>query len=484
MKNFSTLYLLLFVLLVNTIVSCDENTGIVGGDVMPPEDGIEISQAVYSVSSRSLKADSVLATTSTSYLGKVVDPETGAITSGDYLCQFYLLEDYKLPKKSDMKQTGSGQVVADSADLRLYISNYYGDSLNSMKLGVYELDTANIMDEDGTYYTNLDPQTYLNKSADAIQKQLVFAVKDLSLSDSALNSSSASKSIRVKLPASYGSFILNKYYQDPEWFRNSYNFTHHVCPGFYFKTLSGSGTMLAIDVTTLSVYFTYRDGDTTYVGTQRMAATKEVLQNTHIENKNIDALLDAKDYTFVKAPAGIYTEVTLPVDEIYNEDHLTDTLNSAKIAFPRYNDLSQSEYKLDIPKNLLMVEKDKMYSFFEKGEVADGVTSYLSSFSSAGNSYTFSNIASLVSHMKNERNKGAGIVGNETSEERKAKYVEWEAKNPDWNKVVLIPVKAEYSTVNSSRVLMRVQNDLNLCSTRLLGNGNLTISVVYSRFRY
>ena len=45
-------------------------------------------------------------------------------------------------------------IVADSVDIRLYVSNYYGDSLNSMKLGVYELDTANVMKENMIYYSN------------------------------------------------------------------------------------------------------------------------------------------------------------------------------------------------------------------------------------------------------------------------------------------------------------------------------------------
>lgn len=481
MKNFSIACLLLLSA-VGAFVSCDDDTGIIGGNTMPSEDGIRISQAVYPVLTRSVKADSVLATASDGYLGKVVDPETGAITTGDYLSQFYILEDYQLPEKERMV-VENGKVVADSVDLRLYVTSYYGDSLNSMKLGVYELDTANVMPANGVFYTNIDPQEYLNPLPSAVHKELAFAVKDLSLPDSTLNSSSTAKSIRVKLPAEYGSFILNKYYENSNNFRNSYNFTHHVCPGFYFKVLSGSGTMITVDVTTLSIYFRYEQDDSTYVGVQRMAATQEVLQNTHIENKNIDHLLLAEDYTFIKSPAGIFTEVTLPVDDIYNEDHLNDTLNSAKIAFPRYNDASQSEYNLSIPQNLLMVKKSELYSFFEKGEVADGETSYLASFSSADNSYTFNNIASLVSHLKNLRNTEAGVTGHETAAERKAKYAAWEAANPDWNKVMLVPVTASYGTVNSSKVLMRVRNDLQLGSTRLLGNGNIQLSVVYSRFK-
>lgn len=63
-------YLIVFTTLVAIAVSCDDETGTIGGSIMPGEDEMQISQAIYSVTSRSVKADSVLATTSESYLGK------------------------------------------------------------------------------------------------------------------------------------------------------------------------------------------------------------------------------------------------------------------------------------------------------------------------------------------------------------------------------------------------------------------------------
>ncbi len=44
------------------------------------------------------------------------------------------------------------------------------------------------------------------------------------------------RSIVVRMPAAYGTFILRKYYENPDFFRNSYEFIHHVCPASTSRT--------------------------------------------------------------------------------------------------------------------------------------------------------------------------------------------------------------------------------------------------------
>ena len=72
--------------------------------------------------------------------------------------------------------------------------------------------------------------------------------------------------------------------------------------------------------------------------------------------------------------------------------------------------------------------------------------------------------------------------------ENGAKYEKWESENPDWNKVMLIPVATEYTTTANSygqtvKQLLRVRNELSLRSAKLEGgDDNLEMTVVYSRF--
>ncbi len=469
------------------IVSCDDETGSIGGNVMPGHDEMEITQGIYSVLSRSIKADSVLGTTSTSYLGKITDPETNATTSCDFLAQFHILENLTFPKNGTLVMD-NGTVEADSVNIRLYVSNYYGDSLNSMKLGVYELDTANALKENMIYYSNIDPWKYVNKKETAIRKELSFSVIDMTLSDSLKNAYSSSKNILIKLPKDYGTFIMKKYYENPSNFADSYSFIHNVCAGFYYRIISGNGTMLNIDAASLNVYFRYKQGDSIINGVQKMATTEEVLQNTRIENKNTDKLLEAENYTYLKTPAGIYTEATLPIDSIYN-NHINDTINSAKISFTRINDNTHTTYNLPVPQNLLMVKSDELYSFFEKSKVADGSTSYVTTYSEKENAYTFNNISALISNMYAVRKEGAGVKNSDPQAIKEAKYAKWEAEHPTWNKVTLVPVNTTYSQqttgYTTQQVLSRVRNDLSLSSTRLSGgnSGDIKISVIYSRFK-
>ena len=131
-----------------------------------------------------------------------------------------------------------------------------------------------------------------------------------------------------------------------------------------------------------------------------------------------------------------------------------------------------------------------MFTFFEQGKLPDGANSFFASYSSSTNAYQFTNISLLIKTLKQERDAGAGVVVSDTEEQRQAKYAAWEAKeeNKDWNKLVLIPVKPEYSSIASStgtstNVLQRVRNELGLSSAKIEGGpgGNLKLNVVYTK---
>lgn len=220
--------------------------------------------------------------------------------------------------------------------------------------------------------------------------------------------------------------------------------------------------MADIYMTQLAVYFRYLHSDTIAVGTAAFSGTEEVLQTTTFTNdkSTIDRLLADQSCTYIKTPAAIFTEVTLPIEDILR-GHEGDTINTAKIVFRRINNASTSNYALQPSTTLLMVPKYRMYSFFEKHEVADFKTTFLATLSTGKNSYTFDNISSLLRDLYSRR-------GTE-----------------DWNKVVLIPVVTTY---NSQNELTKVVHDMSLRSTRLVGgsenkNGDIKISIVYSKFK-
>ncbi|MCD8317347.1 MAG: DUF4270 domain-containing protein, partial [Paraprevotella sp.] len=317
----------LIALLGICVAACDDTTDSIG--IYTDADDINASDSVFEAYTQSILADSVLSNSNSSYLGCMTDPETHMQVKAEFLAQFYTLENYDLPSYDLMVKNSQGDIEADSIEIRLYYEKYYGNDNNPMKLDVYELDTTNVIREDSTYYSNADLTKYINKKSNGAIAHKIFTTKDFTLSDNELESSTYTPNIRIILPKSYGTFILRKYYENPEFFRNSYNFIRHVCPGFYFKLADGDGTMVKMRVGTMNVYFRYKntEKDTVYVGRSSFAATPEVLQNTYIANGNLKEIVDNdKSCTYLKTPAGIFTEMTLPIDEIYN-GHDNDSIS-------------------------------------------------------------------------------------------------------------------------------------------------------------
>ncbi len=458
------------------LASCDDNTASLG--IYPLTDGITNSASVYQLATRSLLMDSVVAGSTVSSLGLITDPETGAEVKADFAAQFYTFEDYEFPARDLMIGTVDGEerrgvVQCDSVEIRFYFDDYYGDADNPMKMEVFELDSLNILSEDSTYFTDMDLSAFVPEGAEPLCSR-VFAPMDYNLDETTLTSSTHSHNVRVVLDKELGQRIMDKYYEDPTNFQDSYHFIRDVFPGVYVTTTGGKGTMLYVYVGTCNVYFRYGDAgepDSVYVGMARFSATPEVIQTTHFSNGDMSALVEDSTCTYLKTPAGICTEMTLPIDEVFSGQHATDSVSMASVTITRYNK-EQTDYQLGTPSELLMVRKKDYYSFFRDAQVSDDRTSYTTSFSNTYNTYTFDNICRLLAYCKHEKMTEAQNAG--ISEE------EWAEQNPDWNKVLLIPVTTSSNTSGSE---VSVTHDMSLNSIRLVGGTTkIEMQVIYSKF--
>ena len=167
-------------------------------------------------------------------------------------------------------------------------------------------------------------------------------------------------------------------------------------------------------------------------------------------------MLNDNTCTYLKTPAGIFTELTLPIDDILR-GHENDTINSAKIVLPRINNETQSDYAFTAPTTLLMIPRDSLYTFFEHNQLVNNRSSFTATNSvSTLNTYTFNNISQLINIMN----------ANRSSE--------------NWNKVVIIPVYLDASG--------KVTHQMDLTSTRLVGGSEnpydpLKIVVIYGQFK-
>ena len=488
--------LLLFIpCLIMALISCDDTTDTLGSSLTDVNDTMHIETAEYAVTSQSVRATNLVSRATTGYLGKIKDPETGLYIAGNYMTQFRPLMEDQFESLEDVyvedydpSQPKWSQVECDSCAIMLYLPKWYGDSLTQMKFTLHELSKPY---EEGVPYTSdFDPleEGYVRTEAGSIHKQLSYSLANLaySLHDRLSDEYDNNVAITLNEPYTdrdgvtynnYGTYIMRKYFNPAtsKNFNQQYLFNHNICPGFYFQTSGGLGNMATVDGASLLVFYSVKD-DTLYHALANFGATEEVLQMTNIllESDKMDELVNDNSCTYLETPAGIFTEMTLPVDEVITKKHANDTLSTARLFIPRINNTYQSEYSLNIPQTLLLVEKDSVESFFNKQKLADYRSSYLSTYSSTYNGYSFGNISYLVSSMYRKRN--ASGLSNE----------EYAALHPNWNKVMLIPVETTYTTLSSSSELTKVTYDMSLTSTKLAkgteDNGKITLKVIYSKF--
>ena len=450
--------ILLFAILA--FYGCDDNTGTLGMSMLPDSDGISATTTTFDVTTKSLLAEKVYAKTSTGYVGKFTDPAPEGFGSyeASFLTELNCTDDFKFPAVYDPEKhvgTMAGDTVV-SAQLTIYYSSWFGDS-----------------DSNGNslFYPN----------------------------------------VTLPLSKQFGNELLqlNRAYQrgENDFFKNSEKFIDNVLKGVYIKTDYGDGTILYVDrvdlqmqfrfhyVDSLGVKLTKKDGkDSLYYSTATVfASTKEVIQANKFESsEELIKKANETGWSYLKSPAGIFTEATLPYDKIH-EELSNDTLNAVKLTFTNYNQESNKyKFSMSAPETVLLLRKKDMDSFFVNNELANNVTSFVATHNSIEtNQYTFMNIARLVSACINEKKaakqkakEAAGTSWNETAWE-----TEWsEGEGKDWDKVVIIPVVVTYDTNSTTPSIIGIQHDLKPTYAKLKGGDpeqggtKLQIEVTYTSF--
>ncbi|MCR5512051.1 MAG: DUF4270 domain-containing protein [Prevotella sp.] len=468
-------------LLMAAISSCSEDTSTLGYSLTSDVDRFTIETDTFNVTTRSIASGSVLSRNAYSYLGRIKDPETGTYIKCDYTTQFSILESEASSLFRSAETVASRDEndlpIVDSCYVHIMINSYQGDSLAAMKLALMELEKP--MKSTDAIYTDYDPEAagIVRTANGAVRSDKIYAATDLTLSDSMRNVyRSGSYYAYIKVPLNneyidkngkkynnYGTYIMRKYYENAALFKNFNSFIRNVCPGFYIKSTDGQGIIIEVAFTQFFMYYRYNSGGAVYNTQCSLSSTDEVLKATHISynQTGIDKLVAVDTCTYLKTPAGIYTEVTLPIDDI-KKGHENDTITSAKVTFTRMRPRSNvSEVVLEEPTRVLLIEKDSLYSFFEDNGTPDNAKAYLATYNSSQKTYSFNNISYMINRMYARKGKSA-----------------------DWNKAVLIPVEVQTSSSTASTA-SGIANEMNVNSVRLVGgsankHAPIRLSVIYN----
>lgn len=472
--------------LAATLYSCDDTTtGI--GDFVADTDEITASAQTFEATTKTLKytdlnPNGVFSRTSNAYLGKFTDRDFGTYTT-DFITQINCTEDFEFPETMQ-------DIV--STTLELSYSSFFGDSLAPMRVRVDMLNRE--IDDDGEdlglYYTSYNPEDFYNKNEEALAEQ-DYAVRDNSWTKEEIDSIKKAngyypplvidldKARKAKGEETFSAFLKRKYNEDKKNFKDSYSFIHNVLPGFYVHNTSGEGSILYIGAIWLRMKVSYliesSSGkvDSLVYTSIPFAATNEVYMSTRLSNSgdNLEKLAAETHNTYLKTPAGLCTEVKLPLKEMY-EALGNDTLNSVSMSFTKYKNISENSannpYKMGTPKNLLLIRKSEVNDFFEQKQNYDSKTSFLGTYSSTTNSYSFSQVNRLISQIFSDmRTKEEPAEG-------------WD----EYNTLVLIPVKTETDSQGNT---IGLSHDLEVNSAKLVGGEDgekIKMEVIYTKPKF
>lgn len=515
----------LWVLLLSlTFFGCDDNTGTLGLGMFPGGDqSINGKLASFDVTTQSELAGKVFAKTSIGYLGKFTDPDFGYYEAG-FLTQLHCVDNFKFPavNNDEIKNDPKAIMVKDGiyrTELILTYGSYFGDSLTASRLSIYQLNKD--LDKESAYYTNITPEKFYDKNnPNSLLGRKAYTAVNMAISDS-LRALGYTSPLIVTLPKDLGDKIYKKSREAEKEGRNfAPEFIEDILKGIYVKCDYGDGTILYVDQVELHViYEAYvkdenglivkkqnSEEDSTYYAYSTVgAATKEIIQANSFssDEDKIKEKVNETGWTYLKTPAGIYTQATLPLSKNGNThqkgilDSLSnDTLNVVRLTLTNYNQTNdKKQFTMSAPTYVLLVREKEKESFFQGNKVNDDITSYLAQHNSSTNQYIFPNISRLINTCKAEReaavialqNEGKieGILDVDTGEP--VTTIEAWEKASQWDKVAILPVTITRDQNTSTTIgsIISILNDLRPGYAKLKGGIDgppLSLEVIYTSF--
>lgn len=382
---------ILFAILISlsaiTFFSCDDDLNKIGGNIQPEGDSIYVNVDTFRIKASTISMrDSIYARTAFGMIGDYSDPVFGKIKA-DFFTELYT------PEGSTFLDN---IVKIDSVQVLMYINSYTGDSKSPLGISVYEVNNPLAQN----FYTNMNPKKYCDMTKLLGQKTVI--PKELSVYTDSYTSTSL-KYTRINLDTLLAKRFIQEWKRDSTTFQNSNKFKEFF-RGMYFTSTLGSSCLLNLGATFFEINYKFKGRnydntkDSIKAAIFRLSVTEEVIQMNHIENDTPSDLLGYNGQkAYIKSPAGLCTELSIPLKRIMNNIGTGKTINSALFNPLGY---SEDETASNLPRSstLLLVNKDSIGNFFQNKGLTDSKTSFIVSRTSSGNVYSFGNIAVLLNH--------------------------------------------------------------------------------------
>ena len=441
MKLFRSVCVLLAIPFAVTFSSCKDDDGDdVGYNIQPQGDLLTTYSNGVFVNTSSVLTDSVLSKTDYLFLGQYTDSHFGS-TQAEFIAQMDArIGGISLPDTSVVSKSSSisgilntlmtsldskyGDIteITNPSDLQLDSAFYYigyedefiGDSLSIQAIDVYALD--NEMTRFAKYYTNAKYSDYCKKQT--LLGSLAYQV-------------AGKRVIKVPIDMDYAQSLADVYTGKSD-IKSQADFNSKF-KGVYVSHSFNEGAVIKVSVAGVIVYYHYNaDIHTTYDGRDTVVNTKSLSVNplstsfflssnksverinliSHPDVSALQSLVGGHDFTYSTSPAGLYTKVEIPFQQI-RDSVMAKCDDSSKVAFNAvnlklYTKSIDWSTKLDKDPStyMLLINRDSIHDFFYSDEYPDYLNSFSAKWDSTCSCYNF-DISTAVQAKLTKNQSGA-----------------------------------------------------------------------------
>ena len=442
------------------VIACNDMLDDIGLTQQPVRDRVSVGVDTLELSVRTVAVDSIFARTRRPVLGEYIDPIFGSIKS-EFIGGFFL-------------HNGAGftsGAIIDSVRVVLSYTTFMGDSLAPMRLSVFPA-LKSLRNLENMTNIDLEAKGYIDTSIAPLGERTFTGRNNISRLET-IQIGWAVESIRVYeipvvLPTQIGEDFLAEYLRPNRgMMANNDLFNEFLFHGLYFTTTFGNSTLISVNSTSLFVHYHYLDEggsstqqDTIRTNALRLNITPEVMQVNTVQTNSAHLLEPNDEFTFIKSPAGVKTEVVFPISEVHDKLQ-RQALNLADFTvFAMPDAMDHIAVRLNPPQHLLLINRDSLDGFFERRMMPDNRTSFLSDrFDTQTFSYRFSNISAMINHYIQEIDGAFDLT------------------------YYLIPVETTTVTTGGAPMLTAIHNQMWPTAVMLDRRpGSMRLSLVYSDF--
>ena len=346
--------------------ACKDDVTTTGESILDENDAIIVLADTFSISSAVDSCDAIISQADSFLLGEI-ETDYGVLRAS-VLTQLACPEGYTYPEG----------FTVDSICLFMYYSSWVGDDKSPLAINAYLMD-KNTFRYNSTYPTDLNIDDYCTRSKSILTNHRIVVASEKR--DSILNTNGQYvPMVRMRVNDDFmQDFASITNFESQDKFNEQFK-------GLLLETSFGSATMLNISDVALGVFYHFQYNkagkDTTVSDMKAFYANSEVRtvnQLVYRDKKEwVETLQqDSDTYNYIIAPAGVYTRLRIPMEQIADKI-ITRTelkrpyVNKAEIRVSVMNMDPDNNDRNDwlLPSNhMLLIKEKSMTRFFKNREL-------------------------------------------------------------------------------------------------------------------